>query len=496
MFKQLLFDNPLLVRHLRSNLRAPKPAYITSIIVLLSSLVMFAGYKAGGLGNSGFFGFFFICQTMALHLAGSSQVASSISASNDSGILDFHRIAPLSPTATTLGFMFGGAVREHLIALILLPFTLACALFSDVGIVGFLTSTLVLISSTLFFHGIAITTGLVARPGKTRNINSALSFVIIGIGSTSWLVFSGIPIPGILGAGPAMLDAIFPNGPPAGLPLTFFGVELPVFVQSLLYQIPLTAFLIVAATRRMMSAQAMFFSKSTAVAFLVTIATLCLGGVIGHPLLKADWFVPMLAYSEFLVAVLMILAISPSQSVYTGGVRRAKRIGMGRAPMWQDDSSNRAAVVVMASLALATVQVIRTLVPALNIDAHFWRVAGSSAAAIACFGFAAQYYSLKYRRRGKLVLLMFVFLFWMLPLFVSFILAEILNKEEMAFHVASLSPLFGIGAGSWTALAFAGSMAAIFFVLLTMQERRVWEMLAIREIAKADDLIDDDNPFL
>ena len=37
MLKQLLFDNPLLVRHLRSNLRPPKPAYITSIIVLLGS---------------------------------------------------------------------------------------------------------------------------------------------------------------------------------------------------------------------------------------------------------------------------------------------------------------------------------------------------------------------------------------------------------------------------------------------------------------------------
>ena len=498
MLKQMLFDNPLLVRHLRSNLRSPKPAYITSIIVLLGSLLMFAGFKAGGLDSPGFYGFFFGCQALALHLAGTSQVASSISASNDSGILDFHRIAPLSPTATTLGFMFGGAVREYLIALILLPFTFASALLSDVGIVGFLTSNLVLISSTLLFHGVAITTGLVARPGKTRNINSALGFIVVGAGACTGLASVGIPVPGMLSAGPALLEAMNVDAPRDAIPATFFGIELPVFLQSLFYQFPLTLFLVVAATRRMKSANAMFFSKSTAVAFLVTMATLCLGGVMKHPNLDARWLVPMLAYVEFLIAVLMILSISPSQGQYQGGARRAKRIGLGRAPLWQDDSSNRAAVFVMASLLLATVQVIHTLVPALNIDARLWRVAGTAAAVVAYFGFATQYYGLKYPRRGKLALMMFVFLFWLLPLFVSLLLATIMREEDMAFHVASLSPLFGIGAGSWAAAIFSGSMAVIFFVLLTIQERRVWEMLTRREIVKADDLLDDsdDNPFL
>ncbi|NQV27397.1 MAG: hypothetical protein HQ518_23865 [Rhodopirellula sp.] len=498
MLKQMLFDNPILVRHFRSDLRSPKPAYITCVVVLLGSLVMFAGYQAGGLGSPGFYGFFFGCQALALHLAGTSQVASSISAANDSGILDFHRISPLSPTATTLGFMFGGAVREYLIALLLLPFTLACALFSDVGIVGFLTSTLVLISSTLLFHGIAITTGLVARPGKTRNINSALGFIVLGAGACTGLAAVGIPVPGMLSAGPALMEAINAAAPRGAIPATFFGVELPVFLQSLFYQIPLTLFLVVAATRRMRSAHAMFFSKSTAVGFLATIATLSLGGVIEHPNLKAFWLIPMLAYVEFLIAVLMVLAISPTQAQYQGGARRAKRTGMGRPPLWQDDSSNRAAVFVMASLVVATVQVIQALVPALKIDSGLWRVAGTAAAVVAYFGFAAQYYSLKYQKRGKLALMMLVFFFWLLPLFAALLLATVMREEDFAFHIASLSPLFGIGAGSWTALIFSGTMAAIFFVLLRLEERRVWETLTQRAILKEDRLLDDadDNPFL
>ncbi|MGZ0169126.1 MAG: hypothetical protein ACKVHE_06200 [Planctomycetales bacterium] len=498
MLKQLLFDNPILVRHIRSNLRPPRAGYFTGIVVLLGSLVMFAGYKAGVLGSPGFFCFFFGAQTLALQLAGTSQVASSISASNDSGILDFHRIAPLSPTTTTLGFMVGGAVREYLIAFVLLPFTFACALFSDVGIFGLLTSTLVLISSTLLFHALALTAGLVAKRGKTRNVNSGLIFLVLGASATTTLTNFGISIPGMLFVGPAFLEAVNADLPQNAIPATFFGFQFPVFVQSLLYQIPLTVFLVVAATRRMGSATAMFFSKSTALAFLVTFTTLSLGGVIGHANLNATKLVPVLSYIEFLVAVLLILAITPTQGQYQGGARRAKRIGMGRPPMWQDDSSNRTAVFVMASLVLGTVQIIHTLVPALNIDARFWRTAGTAAAVIAYFGFVTQYYSLKYPNRAKLALMMFLFLFWILPLFVALLLATIMQQQDFSLHVASISPLFGIGAGSWTALIFAASMAAIFFVLLTMQERRVWETLAIREIAKADDLMNDeaDNPFL
>lgn len=498
MLKQMLFDNPLLIRHLRSNLRAPRPGYLTGIVVLLSSLLMFAGYKAKALDDSGFYTFFFSCQILAMCLAGTSQVAASISNSNDSGILDFHRITPLSPVTTTLGFMIGGAVREHLIALLLVPFTLMCALFSQVGIVGFLTSTLVLISSTLLFHSLGLTAGLVAKRGKTRNVNSGLIFLILIALACSGLVSEGLPIPGMLTAGPALAEAKVAGIRLNAVPPTFFGIQFPVFLQSLFYQIPLILFLVVAATRRMESATAMFFSKSTAVAFLVTIAAMSLGGVIEHPKLDAVWLVPILAYLEFIIALLMVLAITPNQGQYQGGARRAKRIGMGRPPLWQDDSSNRAAVFVMATLAIATVQIIQTLVPALNIDARLWRVAGTATWAIAYFGFATQYFSLKHQNHGKLRLMMFLFLFWILPLFVALLLGGIMKQPDFAFHVASISPLYGIGSGSWVAFIFAASMAAIFFGLLIRQEHLVWEALVFREIAKEDELADSErgNPFM
>jgi hypothetical protein len=498
MLKQIIFDNPLLVRHLRANLRSPKAGYLTFGVVLLSCCLMYAGYATKSLDGPGFFYLFFVCQTLALHFAGTSQVASSISAANDSGILDFHRISPLQPTTTTLGFMCGGAVREYLVALILLPFTLACALFGNVGIAGFATSSVVLISSTLLFHALAVTAGLLAAPGRTRNVNAALGFLVLMASISTFSIFNGIPILGILTVGPALLEAAG-DVPRGAVPVTFFGVALPLFVQSLLYQIPLTVTLVVAATRQMSSAQAMLFSKSMAVAVLAVIATLSLGGIIGHPLVQADFLIPILSYVECFVACLLVLAVTPSQGLYRSGARRSKRIGMARPPLWADDSSNRAAVFVMAGLMMATVQVIQALFPALKLDDRFWRVAGTAAAVVTYFGFATQYFSLKYRRRWKLVLMMFVFLFWLLPLVVGILVATALREPDAAHMIASLSPFFGIISGSWTALIFAGSMAAVFFGLLMLEERRVWQQLTQRDIAKQDDLMDNDdadNPFV
>lgn len=73
-----------------------------------------------------------------------------------------------------------------------------------------------------------------------------------------------------------------------------------------------------------------------------------------------------------------------------------------------------------------------------------------------------------------------------------------MKQPDFAFHVASISPLYGIGSGSWVAFIFAASMAAIFFGLLLKQEHLVWESLVFREIAKQDELADGErvNPFM
>ena len=72
MLKQIVLDNPLLVRHLRANLRSPKAGYLTFVIVLLSCCAMYAGYAMKSLDSPGFFYLFFVCQTLALHFAGTS----------------------------------------------------------------------------------------------------------------------------------------------------------------------------------------------------------------------------------------------------------------------------------------------------------------------------------------------------------------------------------------------------------------------------------------
>lgn len=485
MLKQLILDNPLLIRHVRARLRRPQAGYLTFVVLLLACCLLWAGYEADGLDGSGIFAIFFGCQALALHLAGTSQVASSISASNDSGILDFHRVSPLPSLTTTLGFVFGAPIREYLATMVIVPFAFLCALVGSVGIAGFISTGLALISTTMLFHSLAITAGLVSAPGKTRNINMGLGFLLIVSSFSTAQVYAGLPIPGLLTAGPALMEVVSEPPRQAILP-TFFGLNLPLFVQSLLYQIPLTIFLLIAAVRRMASAQAMLYSKTTAVAFLVTICVLNLGGIIGHPRLQADWLVPMLVYLDFAVATLLILAVTPGHGAYVNGARRSRRIGMGHAPLWSDDSSNRAVAFVMAGLIPASVQLLMTAVPNMNVDERMWLVAGTAAAVVVYFALATQYFFLRFGRRGKLVLLMFLFLFWLLPMVLSG-LAAMTFGNDAAELIASVSPLYGIGAGSWTGLIFAVVMSGVFFALLIREERGIWQQLLQREMFHGDE---------
>src|SRR5205823_5777021 len=145
---------------------------------------------------------------------------------------------------------------------------------------GFITTGLVLLSTTWLFHLVALTAGLLAPRGKTRGTNTALTLFIVFCSLTSSNVAQGIPIPGLLTSGPTVMEAMGWNNRP-GMP-TFFGIDLPLWFQSLIYQWPLIVFLAIPVVRRMRSAEATLYSKRTAVAFLGTISVLNMGGIVGN----------------------------------------------------------------------------------------------------------------------------------------------------------------------------------------------------------------------
>jgi hypothetical protein len=478
VISELVTDNPILIKHVRSRLRRPQGTYLVITVFLVAACLMWAGHLGNILDDGPIFVMFFAIQALALHLAGTSQVASSISQSNDSGILDFHRVSPLSPSATAVGFILGAPIREYLVALLLVPFALFCALLGKPGLLGFCTTGAVLLSTTLLFHSVAMMAGLVAQPGKTRGANMGVGFLLVIATFATGLVFRGIPIPGLLTAGPALFEAMDFGG--GGFPgpqtPTFFGVTLPLFVQSLIYQTPLTLFLLVAIVRRMRSGQAALYSKTTAIAFLVTVSVLNLGGIIGHQNVNPEFVVPVLLYVNWFIALALTLAVSPSQGSYRNCLRRANKLGLHRPPLWDDDSSNRGVVLALASVTFAMAQIVQTFVQA-NAGPQFWPRVGITLCVISYFGSAVQFFTLRFGRRSRPMLFLFLFLFWLMPLLVGSLAAAAFGNAGVGPFIAGLSPLFGIAAGSISSLVWSFVLAGVFYGLMVREERRCQDEL-------------------
>ena len=477
MIGDLLNDNPILIKHVRARLRRPQGTYLVIAVFLIAACLMWAGQVGRILDKGPIFVIYFVIQAMALHLAGTSQVASSISQSNDSGILDFHRVSPLPATTTAFGFIAGAPIREYLVALVILPFSLLCAILGKPGLIGFCTTGVVLLSTTLLFHSIALTAGLIAQPGKTRGTNMAVGFLLVMATFATGQVFDGIPIPGLLTAGPALFEAMGVGGGLRGARTpTFFGAELPLFIQSLIYQTPLTLFLLVAIVRRMRSAQAALYSKTAAIGFLITVSVLNLGGIIGHQNVDPEIVVPVLLYVNWFIAILLTLAVTPSQGSYRNCVRRSNKLNMHRPPLWGDESSNRGVVLAFASVTLAMAQIVQSVVQ-VNAGPQFWLRVGITICVISYFGSAVQFFALNFGRRSRPVLTLFLFLFWLLPLVVGSLAGVTFGDNAIGEFIAALSPLFGIAAGSIPALAGSFVLAGVFYVLTIREERRCQETL-------------------
>ena len=476
---QLIFDNPILIKHLRTRLRPPQSLYIGIVALVICLCIMWAGWQGQALDNGGIFTVMIFGVGIVLQLGGTSQVASSISQTNDSGILDFHRVSPLPAHTTALGFVLGGPIREYMVAAVIWPFALFCAVVGKPGISGFAAVSIVMLSTTLLFHMMAMNAGILSQRGKTRGANMGLGFMIIAAsGSTTMSLYLGLPIPGLLTVGPTLLEAMgtLQKGRGVTLP-TFFGLELPLFIQSLIYQIPLIIFLTIPVVRRMRSAQAALYSKSTAISCLAVISFLNLGGIVNHPKLDAELFVPMLLYATVIVSLLLTMAVTPSQGAYLNLVRRSRKQNMLKPSLWADESSNRAIVIVFGSLTWATVQVVETFVAKQNLGTDFLVMTGTAISVIIYFGSAAQFFALKYGRKSRAMLFLFLFFFWLMPLIVAALAAWTFDGET-AEMIASLSPIFSIGGGSVFGLVPAVALAGIFFALMIKEERMAQEVFA------------------
>ncbi len=357
-----------------------------------------------------------------------------------SGILDFHRVSPLSPLAVTLGFFFGAPIREYTMAALTLPFVLACAAKDAPSVWPAIQVEIAVLLGCWLLHSLALLTALASKKPKA-GAKGTVGIVIF------LLMFAGPS--GFMGL--ASVASAVGDSPT----LSFYGIPLPWLASVLLYAVPLLFFFMLASVRKMQSDRAHAYSKPEAVACLAVEALIVLGGLWG---VRDFAYLPLaVIYSTAGLALVLILTITPNLGEFAKGVRRAERDGRTHVGYWSDLAPNRVAVFTLGAIVLLASTAAWYFIasgpfpPAWGSESPGGERAPSysvpiavAVLAVATFGLALQFFLLVAPRRGATYLGLFVFLAWLLPPVIGSILAAAQVGRQLAMAIVAISPIAGI----------------------------------------------------
>ncbi len=466
----LWLDNPILVKHARSRFRRMQVLPAVAVVMILAMSIVVLGYQYDRLAGGGTYGGLMLLQSVILGVMGASQVAASVGKARETGILDFHRVSPMSPTALTLGFYFGAPIREYLLFLATLPFSLVCVLSGRPSPLGFVQLMVPLVLSAWVMHAIALLNALAGR-GKKSGVGGLVGLVL-------FLIFGGSSL--FYGFTRA---AVFVDEPHA---LGFYWFDLPWLAVLALDLAPVIGFFLLASTRKMASERAHLLSKPQALACLGTGAFLLVGGFW-----KIDFFGYWTLVALYILiggAIVMTATVTPTLDEFAKGIRKAAKEGRKYPSAWSDRGLNRVVVFCLCGVVLVAPTLIwRAVEEPATWASQRGPVSYSLPIAIgvlvvAYFGLSLQYFQLRFGRRGATVFAFFLFSVWLLPLVFGAISAASAARswgpgsppDVRSAALASLSPIFGIatssGVGGETAghdaVRAAALVPALVFALL------------------------------
>ncbi len=431
------FDNPIFLKHVRARLRPQ--AFLTSLAVvgILCLCIAYGGYQLNAFQTGGAAGTLLALQTVLLVIMGSGQVGASVNGARASGILDFHRVSPLTPTQMTLGFFFGAPIREYLLFAATLPFMVLCMALGVPSLRGFIQLMILLIAAAWTVQGLTLLNGLMS---KAKNPASN----VVGLMVLAWFV----SMPLISGG---MFSINLVEGERR---LSFFDISLPWLPVVLLYQTPMLFFIFLAARRKMESARMHPLSKPQAISAMITFAVLVLGGIWKQE--RPEILAIVALYLLVITAVVLTIMVTPSQAEYCKGVRRARQKGLRHLPCWDDLSVNWVFLAITAAMVLAAGTIAGSVAAgppdafvATRPNGSFPLALATGVLVVAYFGLALQYFLLRFAARGPMYFGLFLFLAWLLPLLAGLIQVMATSwrrppGDEPGYILFSISPLAGM----------------------------------------------------
>jgi hypothetical protein len=428
-------DNPILVKHVRSRLRLQPLLSAIVVVQALCLCIAWGGFQLGSFSTGGAYGTLLFLQIIIIVAIGGSQVATAVGGSRSSGILDFHRVSPLTRDELTLGFFFGAPIREYVLLATTMPYAVLCVGFGVPSAHGLIQLMIALVAFAWLFQGMALLSALLgkSRAGSRGGVGVVVVCVIIAL----WLGS------GLLSRASILVDL--------DQRLSFFGVSLPWLAVMLIYISAALFFVYLAARRRMGSERIHPLSKAQGVAGVVTISILCVGGIWQQE--SYDVLQIVALYFLVGVSIFMIVMVTPSQAEYLKGLLRAKKQGLSHLSAWDDLTLNRLFLAAVCAILLVTGTVIwragigaPLALPAEAVKNYPLGVA-MGVLVVAYIGLGMQYFMLRFGARGKMYFGLFLFLTWILPMVAGtiFMLASMpRDTSQVAQIIYAVSPCAGL----------------------------------------------------
>lgn len=113
-----------------------------------------------------------VFQAIVLMMSGTGSVAAGIARERDTGLLDYVRMAPMSPPAKIVGYIFGLPAREYVVFAMLMPFVIVAAIIGELSLLTLAHFYAVFFTSVLVYHMTAMATGMVTPKPRAAQLLS------------------------------------------------------------------------------------------------------------------------------------------------------------------------------------------------------------------------------------------------------------------------------------------------------------------------------------
>lgn len=494
----MIWANPIVKRYARSRLR-PMGLGVWALLSVLIAGFIFFGVRAGSAYRLDFDPIdaarmplipLLFFQGVILFVLATGQVAGAMTAEADEGVLDYQRLAPMTPLAKVVGYLFGLPIREWVLFAVTLPFSIWSMWQGEVPLKIGLQLYGVFIVAGVLYHLTGLLAGTVMKNRRWAFLSSMglvfLLYTVIPQAAKFGLVYfkyvTIMPVveecyPHLIERKAGALVETYQTLLPSA---RFFGLNFPQGVFTLLSQGVLILVMMTMLWRRWRRSESHLLGKFGAAGLFGWIQLVLLGNSL--PLIETGELFPSREFgrqfsqiSQFdsqtwspdpgealamiglfgVVSLLMlwwmILLITPDHEGQVRGWRRARKVGRNRLALASDSATSVPWVLVMIGMAAWGWDVFaRTL-----IDSRWFPGYDLAPWAFGCFALVLATgglgFSAMLEGRGKRATGLAAILFGVAPVMVGTVLA--VSSDRLA---AAATWLIGVCPAIWP--VFAGAV--------------------------------------